>query len=145
VRLSERFKTVEFRVTDVHDGGRSGNGCRTHAHWCGLVTASARDEPFPTARPELVRAAHWPRYGLDTELIDIGALAAVPAPELIEVLAFLRPSLEEFGEWDEVSSIVRNNAARYRCNSGVKRYKRAGRWEDVVDLVVRRRQEQREG
>jgi len=36
----------------------------------------------PTARPELVRAAH--AHGLDTELIDIGALAAVPAPELIE-------------------------------------------------------------
>jgi len=85
VRLSERFKTVEFRVTDV---------CMTVdeavmvAGLTRMVRTCYDKRPRRTVlrRPELVRAAHWraARYGLDTELIDIGALAAVPAPELIE-------------------------------------------------------------
>jgi len=59
-------------------------------------------------------------------------------------LAFLRPSLEEFGEWDEVSSIVRETMQRSTGATQQRQaYKRAGRWEDV-DLVVRR-QRQREG
>ena len=143
VRLSERFKTVEFRVTDVcmtvDEAVMIAGLTRAVVRTC--YDGAMRDEPFPTARPELVRAAHWraARYGLDTELIDIGALAAVPAPELVEkFLAFVRPSLEEFGEWDEVSSIVRETMQR---GTGATRqreaYKRAGRWEDVVDLVVR--------
>lgn len=142
VRLSERYPTAEFRVTDV---------CMTvdeAVMIAGLVRALARtcyeqakaDEPFPAARHELIRAAQWraARYGLDTELIDVGELRAVPARELVEkFLAFVRPSLEEYGEWDEVSSIVRetmqrgNGATRQR-----EAYKRAGRLEDVVDLIV---------
>lgn len=142
VRLSERFPTVEFRVTDV---------CMTvdeAVMVAGLTRALVRtcyeqamhEEPFPAARHEVVRAAHWraARYGLDTDLIDIGTLAAVPARDLVEkFLAFVRPSLEEYGEWDEVSSIVRetmqqgNGATRQR-----EAYKRAGRLEDVVDLIV---------
>lgn len=142
VRLSERFPTVEFRVTDV---------CMTvdeAVMVAGLVRALARTcydgvikgEPFPAPRHELIRAAHWraARYGLDTSLVDIEQECAVPARELVEkFLAFVRPSLEEYGDWDEVSSIVQetmqqgNGAVRQR-----EVYKRTGRLEDVVDFIV---------
>ncbi len=142
VRPSERYPTVEFRVTDV---------CMTvdeAVMVAGLVRALARtcyeqakrDEPFPTARHELIRAAHWraARYGLETELIDVGEGGVVPARELVErFLAFVRPSLEEYGDWEEISSLVRetmqqgNGATRQR-----EAYKRTGRLEDVVDLIV---------
>lgn len=142
VRLSERFPTVEFRTTDV---------CMTideAVMVAGLVRALARtcyeqaskSEPFSAARPELIRAAHWraARYGLEGDLIDVGTECSLPARELIEkFLAFVRPSLEEYGEWDEVAAIVRETMQR---GTGATRqreaYKRAGRFEDVVDLIV---------
>ena len=142
VRPSERYPTLEFRVTDV---------CMTVEEAvmvAGLVRALARtcyqqakaDKPFSAVRHELVRAAHWraARYGLDTELIDVGEQRAIPARELVEkFLAFVRPSLEEYGDWDEVQALVQetlqqgNGATRQR-----EVYKRTGRLEDVVDLIV---------
>ena len=142
VRMSERFPTVEFRVTDV---------CQTvdeAVMVAGLVRALARtcyeqakrDQPFPAVRHELIRAAHWraARYGLEEDLIDVGAMKAVPARELVEsFLNFVRPSLEEYGDWDEVSSLVHETMQR---GTGATRqrevYKRTGRLEDVVDLIV---------
>ena len=142
VRLSERYPTIEFRVTDV---------CMTvdeAVMVAGLVRALARtcyeqalrDEFFVTARPELLRAAQWraARYGLEADLMDINALAVVPARELIEkFLTFVRPSLEDSGEWDEISSIVKETMQR---GTGATRqreaYKRKGRLEDVVDLII---------
>jgi carboxylate-amine ligase len=114
----------------------------------GLVRALARtcydqalrDEPFVAARPELLRAAQWraARYGLEADLMDINTLTIVPARERVEqFLSFVRSSLEDSGEWDEISSIVSEiiqrgtGAARQR-----EAYNRAGRLEDVVDLIV---------
>lgn len=143
MRLSERFETLEFRVTDV---------CMTvdeAVMVAGLVRAlvqtcheqAMHDKPFVAARPELVRAAQWraARYGLDADLINFSALAAVPAREMVETfLAFVRPSLEDPGEWDEISSLVYETMQR---GTGATRqreaYKRAGRFEDVVDLIVK--------
>jgi carboxylate-amine ligase len=142
VRLPERYPTIEFRVADV---------CMTVDETvmvAGLVRAlvrafyeqALRDQPYPAARPELLRAAHWraARYGLDGDLIDIAAERSVPAHELIEgLLLFVRPVLEDLGEWDEVAALVHdtlrrgNGAARQRAA-----YRRAGRLEDVVDLIV---------
>jgi carboxylate-amine ligase len=91
-------------------------------------------------RPELLRAAHWraSRHGLDAELVDVEAGRAVPAREVIEkVLAFARPALEEDGDWEEVAALVRetlehgNGASRQR-----RAYERAGRLEDVVDMLI---------
>lgn len=142
MRMSERFPTVEFRVTDV---------CMTvdeAVMVAGLVRALARtcyeqankNEPFPATRHELIRAAHWraARYGLDTSLIDVDEQRAVPARSLVEkFLSFVRPSLEEYGDWDEISALVRETMQR---GTGATRqreaYKRAGRLEDVVDLIV---------
>ena len=49
----------------------------------------------------------------------------------------LRPIVEEQGEWEEVSSLVRQtlehgNGARRQRDA----YARAGQYEDVVDLIV---------
>ncbi len=143
VRPSARYETLEFRVTDV---------CLTvdeAVMIAGLEQALARtchraatrdDEPFKHARPELLRAAKWraARYGLEGELIDVAAGRAVPATKLIEsLLRLLRPALEEAGAWDEVSALVRqtlergNGATRQRAA-----YEQAGRFEDVVDLLI---------
>ncbi len=142
VRPSARFETLEFRVTDV---------CMTideAVMVAGLANALARtcysqavhEEPFDAARPELLRAAKWraARYGLDADLVDVQAGSSVPAPRLVEkFLSFLRPALEEQGEWDEVAGIVRetlergNGATRQR-----QAYTRAGSLEDVVDLII---------
>ena len=91
-------------------------------------------------RPELLRAAHWraARYGIEGELIDVEAGRAVPACEMVEqLLGLVRPALEEAGEWEEVSRILRETMQR---GTGAVRqraaYARAGRMEDVVDWIV---------
>ncbi|HEX8747224.1 MAG TPA: carboxylate-amine ligase [Pyrinomonadaceae bacterium] len=142
VRPSARFETLEFRVTDV---------CMTvdeAVMIAGLVRAltrtcygqAARDERLPPIRPELLRAAKWraARYGLEAELVDVEEGRAVPARVLIEkLLAHLRPALEEYGDWEEVSEIVRatltrgNGAARQR-----EAFRREGSFENVVDVIV---------
>ena len=141
-RLSERYPTVEFRVTDV---------CMTvdeAVMVAGLVRSLARtcyeqavaDKPFPTTRHELIRAAQWraARYGLDTELIDVEEKRAIPAGELMEkFLTFVRPSLEDYGDWDEVSALVHQTMQQ---GNGARRqrevYQRNGSLEDVVDFIV---------
>ena len=142
VRLPERVETIEFRVMDV---------CMTvdeAVMVAGLIRglarasyeAALREEPFPAVRPELLRSAHWraARHGLDGDLIDVAAERSIPAHELIDkLLAYVRPALEEMGDWDEVSALVRETLRR---GTGARRqreaYARAGRLEDVVDLVV---------
>ncbi len=142
VRLPERVETVEFRVADVcltiDEAVMVAGLSRALVRAC--HERAARDEPFPAARPELLRAAHWraARYGLDGELIDVEAERAVPAGELIErLLAFTRPALEAAGDWDEVAALTR---ATLRRGNGAQRqraaYRRAGRWEDVVDFII---------
>ncbi|MGB7921631.1 MAG: carboxylate-amine ligase [Pyrinomonadaceae bacterium] len=142
VRPSARFETLEFRVTDVcmtvDEAVMIAGLARALARACYAQTM--RDEPFDHARPEILRAAKWraARYGLDADLIDAQAGRAVPAREMVEkLLSFVRPSLEEHGEWDEVSAIARETVER---GNGATRqrgaYARAGRLEDVVDLII---------
>ena len=142
IRPSSHFETLEFRVCDV---------CMTvdeAVMVAGLSRALAwtchekhrRGEPIEPVRPELLRAAKWraSRFGLDGELIDVHARRAAPAAQVIgAMLAFVRPGLEEAGEWDEVEELVRDTLAR---GNGAKRqrdaYARANLFEDVVDLIV---------
>lgn len=143
VRLSERFETIEFRITDV---------CMTvdeAVMIAGLTRALVRtcyqqvmqNEPYIAARPELLRAAHWraARYGLEADLIDVATERAVPAHQMVErLLTLVRSSLEACGDWDEVTAIVQKTlqhgtgAARQR-----QVYEQTGCLEDVVDLIVK--------
>lgn len=142
VRPSPRFDTLEYRVTDV---GLSVEDSLTVAALVRALTQTcdgevADDAPRCEPRPELLREATWraARYGLDGDLIDVSRGQSVPAVELVEgLLSYLRPVLEENGEWDEVCSLVEHvidrgpGAARQR-----KAFRGAERLEDVVDLVV---------
>jgi len=142
VRPSARQETLEFRVADsvmaVDEAVMVAGLVRALA-----VTADAaavRGDPDPRPRPELLRAAKWgaARHGLEADLVDVLAGRARPAAELVGAfLDEVRPALEEAGDLEEVTTLVRatldggNGAARQR-----QAFRRSGRLEDVVDLVV---------
>jgi glutamate---cysteine ligase / carboxylate-amine ligase len=142
VRLSERVETVEIRVMDVcsyvDEAVMLAGLARALVRTC--HERAGREEPYPKMRPELLRAAHWlaSRHGLDAELADVEAGHAVPARTLVEkLLAFVRLALEEGGEWEEVSALVRDTLERGNGASRQRRaYERAGRLEDVVDALI---------
>ena len=142
VRPAMRFDTLEFRVADVcqsvDEAVAVAGLCRGLALAC--HDAPQLDAPDQQVRPELLRAAKWraARHGLDGELIDLWGRKTVPASRMVEaLLTFIRPALESLGDWDEVSSLVReivrrgNGATRQR-----RAYQQAGRFEDVVDLIL---------
>jgi glutamate---cysteine ligase / carboxylate-amine ligase len=141
VRLSQRFPTLEFRLADV---------CLTIDETV-LIAGLARglvwtcyqqallQTPYPVLRPEFQRAAHWQaaRWGLEQDLID-GEAGRVSAPTLVKkLLAFVRPALEEAGEWNEVHTIAQRilqagtGAARQRSV-----YRSTESLEAVVDFVI---------
>jgi carboxylate-amine ligase len=75
---------------------------------------------------------------LDAKLFDAEAGKASPAREVIEkLLSFARPSLEDGGDWEEVSTLVHetlehgNGANRQR-----RAYEKTGRLGDVVDMLI---------
>jgi len=142
VRPSSHFETLEFRVADVcstvDETVMIAGLCRGLALAC--QGATALDDPSAEVRPELLRAAKWraARFGLDADLIDLRAKKPAPARQVVEdLLTFVRPGLESLGEWDEVAGLARrtldqgNGARRQRLA-----FERAGRLEDVVDLIV---------
>jgi carboxylate-amine ligase len=142
MRPSARFETIEFRVTDVcmtvDDAVMIAGLARGLARIC--YDAAIAGEPSPQVRPELLRAAKWQaaRYGLDGQLIDFDAMGSVPAAAMVEsLLAYVRPALENYGEWDEVAALARGTVER---GSGARRqrevFTRNQRLEDVVDFVI---------
>lgn len=141
-RLPEKHETVEIRVADVcstlDDAVMLTGLARALVREC--HEQAVREEPYREVRPELLTAAHWraSRHGLDAELVDVEAGRAVPAREAVgRLLDLTRPALEEFGDWDEVSSLV-GDVLEY--GNGARRQRRAygkeGRLEDVVDTLV---------
>jgi carboxylate-amine ligase len=142
MRPSAHVETLEFRAADVcltvDEAVMVAGLCRGLATAC--HAAEVCSEPVELPRPELLRAAKWraARYGLEGDLIDPGSGRLAPAAAVVDrLLAVLQPALEKHGEWDEVSGLVRrtlergNGASRQRTA-----YARAGRMEDVVDLIV---------
>lgn len=142
VRLPENLDTIEVRVMDVcsrvDEAVMMAGLARALVRTC--YEKAESEVPYPKTRPELLRAAHWlaSRHGLDAKLLDAESESAVPAGEEIEkTLTFARPALEEGGDWEEVSALVRetlengNGANRQR-----RAYEKAGRLEDVVDMLV---------
>jgi carboxylate-amine ligase len=141
-RLPEKHDTVEIRVADVcsklDEAVMLTGLARALVREC--HERASRNEPAPEVRPEVLTAAHWraSRYGLDAELVDPEALRAVPAREVVnKLLNFTRPALQDFGDWDEISSLVQetlhdgNGAQRQR-----RAYAREERLEGVVDALV---------
>ncbi|MDP9380391.1 MAG: carboxylate-amine ligase, partial [Chloroflexota bacterium] len=142
VRLPQKTPTIEFRVADVctlvDEVVMLAGLVRGLVRTC--HEAALREEPYPAARPEVLRAAHWraARYGLAADLVDVHSMRPVPAHELVEsLLSYMRPALEEHGEWEEVSSLAHetlrrgNSAARQR-----RAFQRSGQLEDVVAMLI---------
>ena len=142
VRLSARFDTVEVRVTDVcpsvDEAVMVAGLLRGLARTCHAQAMA--DDGLPRPRPELLRAARWraARYGLSADLVDTLACRAVPAAHLVQALLdYLRPALEDGGDWEEVSSLVGQTLARGPGASRQREaFARSRRLEDVVDLVT---------
>jgi carboxylate-amine ligase len=95
--------------------------------------ATAGNGQRPAAPPDPAA-----RYGLEDDLVDVVGERLLPAPELLRVLLdFVRPALEDHGEWDDASELVDRllkegtGAARQR-----EAFEREDRLEDVVDFVV---------
>lgn len=108
VRPSQQFDTLEFRVSDaclsVEDAVMVAGLVRALTRSCAL-----REQQAITAAPELLLAAQWraARSGCRGELVDVTTGQAVPARTRIDALMeFLRPALEEFGDWDTISNSV---------------------------------------
>ena len=142
VRPSSHFETLEFRIADVcqsvDEAVMIAGLCRALALAC--HEAPDLDSPEHRIRPELLRAAKWraARFGLEGELIDLRSRKLIPAGPMVEsLLSYLRPTLESLGEWDEMSGLVRQTLAK---GNGAMRqreaYRKSGRFEDVVDLVL---------
>jgi len=142
IRLPQKTPTIEFRVADVclrvDEAVLLAGLVRALARTC--YAQAQEDQPFEPARPELLRAAHWraARYGLEGELIDIAANRAVPAADLVQsLLAFVRPALEEAGDWDEVSELT---AEVLRGGNGAMRqravFAETNSLEAVVDYIL---------
>lgn len=142
MRVSERFPTVEIRIMDqcttVDQAVMAAGLARALVHTC-----SERVEQgiaVPNIRQEVLRFANWQaaRYGLDEDLLDVQNGCAIPARTLIEqLLAFIRPTLQTYGDWEEISQLVEqtmqhgNGAAQQRAV-----YQRTGSLQAVVDFVV---------
>jgi carboxylate-amine ligase len=142
LRLPARYPTIEFRIMDacltVDEVVMVTGLARALVLTC--YEQALREAPFPAARTELLRSAHWraARFGLDGDLIEVGAERSIPAGALIErLLEFTRPALEAFGDWYEVAAIARetvrrgNGAARQRAA-----FQQSGGLTSVVDLMI---------
>ena len=143
VRPSARFPTVEFRVCDVgltiDDAVMAASLIRALVRTC--HSQAVAGEPVPAAHPEVVRSARWraSRDGLDGELFDLKAGRSRPAAEVVDnLLGYLRPDLEDSGEWSEVSALVAQTLAR---GTGARRqrevFERTGSLVEVVEWLAR--------
>lgn len=142
IRLSDKFPTIEFRVTDI---------CMTVEEAVtitGLIRALVwtcyqeiiDNAPLVNVRPELLEAASWyaARYGLTNKLIDVVNKVPLSATDLLgQFLDYLHPALENFGDWKFISASVQKIID---CGNGAQRqlaiYQKTKSFKDVVDYIV---------
>ena len=112
--------------------------------WRGLARTAASDArkgvPLPRLRAELYQVARWraARYGVGGTLVDLTEGYPAPVREVVgRLLAYLRPALEEDGDWEEVAALVErslgggNGAMRQRTALA-----RRGEMADVLALLL---------
>lgn len=111
-RLSSHYPTVEIRVPDVCTD--IADALLVAALARGLVDTAAAEwragtEPAPVS-VGLLRAAAWraARWGMADDLVDVAAVAAVPAWRLLETLVdHIAPALAANGDADRVQAATR--------------------------------------
>jgi glutamate---cysteine ligase / carboxylate-amine ligase len=142
MRISELYPTVEVRIMDqcttIDAAVMVAGLVRALVHTC--LEQVEKGVAVPQVRQEILRFAHWQaaRYGLDEELIDVCSGSAIPAGAMIaKFLNFVRPTLQAYGDWEEISRLVEqtlqqgNGAARQRAI-----YRNTGSLQAVVSFLV---------
>ena len=142
IRLSHKFPTIEFRVTDICltvEEAVTITGLVRALVWTGYREVMD-DVPLSEIRPEILQVAQWyaARYGLTGNLIDVESKIPVSAAELINnFLNYLRPALEKFGDWQTISTSVQKILDR---GNGAQRqlavYQKNQSLEAVIDYIV---------
>jgi YbdK family carboxylate-amine ligase len=143
VRPSYHLPTLEFRMGDVCT---SVDDAVLHAALIRslvrvLAARAAREEPYPTPRPDLLRAARWraARHGIGGELFDPALGRLIDARLAIRrLLAELEEDLRAADEWDEVGELVQGLLSRGTSASRQRRtWLRTGDPRAVAAAVVR--------
>ncbi|HEY9771025.1 MAG TPA: carboxylate-amine ligase [Coleofasciculaceae cyanobacterium] len=142
IRLSDKFPTIEFRVTDICltvEEAVTITGLVRALVWTGYQEV-INNVPLNQVRPELLQAAQWcaARYGLTDNLIDVIGKIPLPAQDLVEkFLNYLRPGLEKFGDWELISTSVQKILDQ---GNGAQRqlaiYQKNQNLVEVVDYLV---------
>ncbi|MER6176647.1 carboxylate--amine ligase/circularly permuted type 2 ATP-grasp protein [Streptosporangium sp. NPDC001681] len=141
IRPSAHLPTIELRVCDACP--RVGDIVLIAGLFRALVAReldAVQHGPERSVRLEMVRAATWraARSGLEGELVDPVEGTPGPAAEVIwRMVDGLRPQLEESGDIELVTSLVRESLARGSSSARQREaFARDGRLADVVDLVI---------
>jgi carboxylate-amine ligase len=143
VRPSAHAPTLELRVCDacplVDDAVLIAGLFRGLARAAEIDIEAGR--PYVAPPAPLHRAGIWQaaRSGLSRQLVDgTGRPRPRPGGDVVrDLVARLRPQLEEFGDWETVSELTETLLAR--GNSADRQraaYAEGGRLEDVMRLVV---------
>jgi len=138
VRPSERFCTLEFRLPDMT------TTVDETVMLAGLVRGLVRTcydqarSPLsrPVLRPEMLYAAQWSaaRWGLSAHLIDAETQQPLPASQAVEqLLEFVHPALEDFGEWETVTAIAHRTL--HHGNSATRQRQVFHQRESLIDVV----------
>lgn len=141
IRPGTSYETVEFRIAD---------SCPTIDETIvqvglsrALVQTSldelARGAPGAELDAVLLGAAKWraARYGLGDLLLDPLSGELVGAPALVEtLLEYVRPALEEAGDWDTITAILTAAAGRNSADRQRQAFARGGRIADVGALLI---------
>jgi carboxylate-amine ligase len=143
VRPSARHPTVEFRIGDVCTSVDDAvlHAALLRALTATLVRRARAEEPVPTVRAELLRAARWraARFGLTSGIFDPRTAEVLDAREAVDrLLRELEPELAERGELEDVRELVDQLFGRGTSASRQRAvFQRTGDEHHVVDFIVR--------
>ncbi|MFE5730056.1 glutamate--cysteine ligase [Streptomyces sp. NPDC056528] len=140
VRPSAHLRTLELRVCDASP--RVETVVLIAALFRALVVEACErigltGDVGCDGRHEWLRAATWraARSGLEGDLVDPSTRLAAPAPEVVRgMLRRLRPTLEEYGDWDTVLSLAEEALAH---GSAAHRLRERAVEEDLLAGVDR--------
>ncbi|GGT79217.1 MULTISPECIES: carboxylate-amine ligase [Streptomyces] len=138
VRPSAHLQTLELRICDACP--RVETVVLIAALFRALVVDACREARTTgnagcDGRHEWLRAATWraARSGLEADLIDPSTRLPAPAPTVVRgMLRRLRPTLEEYGDWETVRSLTEEALAQ---GSAAHRLRRKAAKEDLLAAV----------
>jgi carboxylate-amine ligase len=144
IRPSAHQQTLELRICDACPRVETvvmiaGLFRAMVADACDAVRQDDGDCGHP--RPQWLRAMTWraARSGLSGELVDPSSGLAAPARDVVRtMLTRLRPTLEEFGDWDFVSQAAAETLNRGDTAHQLRRIAAGAGLAAAVDYLVAR-------